>query len=223
MILTYSLNSSQIRHIVKKHWHVLSGDNHPSPAFSEPPLFVYKRAKSIRDSLIRAVGPTSPTPSTQSSSWLSTFPRPTGMHRCGHCIQCNSVITGQHFCHPLTGKKYAIRDFLTCSTANVIYLLKCPCGKTYVGKTNRALKVRISEHRSAIRRHDLNSSIARHFLALQHQVSQLRFMAIEQVRLPKRGGDLIKHTLQRELHWIYELNTKSPLGLNEEIDLSPYV
>ncbi len=33
----------------------------------------------------------------------------------------------------------------------VIYFMKCPCGLAYVGKTQRALKSRIAEHRSDIR------------------------------------------------------------------------
>lgn len=38
---------------------------------------------------------------------------------------------------------------------NVTYMLKCPCGLAYTGKTTRALKTRIIEHRFAIWNQDI--------------------------------------------------------------------
>lgn len=40
---------------------------------------------------------------------------------------------------------------ITCSTTHGIYLIKCPCGLAYVGKTCRTLCSRISDHHSNIR------------------------------------------------------------------------
>lgn len=101
-------------------------------------------------------------------------------------------------------------------------MLKCPCGLAYIGQTSRALKVRISEHRSAIRRGDMDSPVARHFLERAHPISQLRFLGIELVPKPNRGGNFTEKLLRRELFWIYQLNTLSPRGLNEDRDFGGY-
>ena len=49
-------------------------------------------------------------------------------------LVANFTTKSTHFNHPVLQK--------------VIYKLKCPCGLVYVGKTNRALKIRIAEHLS---------------------------------------------------------------------------
>lgn len=42
---------------------------------------------------------------------------------------------------------------ISCKPSTVIYMIKCPCGLAYVGKTSRSLKSTISEHRCHIRNH----------------------------------------------------------------------
>ena len=105
----------------------------------------------------------------------------------------------------------------------MIYLLKCPCGLGYVGKTNRALKTRISEHRSSIRNQDPKSPVAMHFMAAGHNVATLRYQGIELVKCPRRGGDLNKLLLMRESYWIYRLGTRSPQGMNEDFYISHFL
>ncbi|MCP4473276.1 MAG: hypothetical protein GY821_01625 [Gammaproteobacteria bacterium] len=48
------------------------------------------------------------------------------------------------------------------SQANVIYSLDCPCGKHYIGQTNRPLCDRLMEHYRAIKKKDLNNAMAAH-------------------------------------------------------------
>jgi hypothetical protein len=72
-------------------------------------------------------------------------------YKCNGCAQCNGTFKCRSFKHPQTGRSIPIKGVITWSTKIVIYLITCPCGKNYVGKTKRKLKVRISEHRSTIR------------------------------------------------------------------------
>lgn len=39
------------------------------------------------------------------------------------------------FNHSHTEEKYKIKCFISCSTTNVTYMLKCPCGLAYIGKS----------------------------------------------------------------------------------------
>ena len=87
----------------------------------------------------------------------------------------------------------------------------------------RALCTRISDHRSTIGTGDERSPVASHFGQAGHNVSALRYVGVEHVNSPPRGGDHGKRLLQRETFWIYFLNTMSPNGLNEEFDVKPFL
>ncbi len=108
---------------------------------------------------------------------------------------------------PHTVKSLSIRSVITCSTTHVVYLIRCPCGLAYVGKTTRELRTRISEHRSTIRTGDEKSPVAAHFKRAGHNVSALRYIGVERVDTSPRGGDRGKKLLQRETFWIHFLNT----------------
>ena len=133
------------------------------------------------------------------------------------------MITGDSLIHPHTGKKIKVRGRITCKSKYVVYLLKCPCGFCYVGKTKRELKTRIIEHKSNIRNKDEKSPVARHFNTTKHDICTLRFQGIEVVNPLKRGGDRDKLLLQREAYWIHVLNTVFPKGLNEELLLNCFL
>lgn len=89
-------------------------------------------------------------------------------------------------------------------------------------KTTRPLKPRISEHRSNIRNKDTKSLVAVHFTNYQHNVSSLRYTGIELVKPLCRGGDINTVLLKQETFWIYELDTLSPRGINEDFDIRPF-
>ena len=102
----------------------------------------------------------------------------------------------------------------------MVYLIRCPCGLAYVGKTTRQLKQRMSEHKSSIRRNDREYPVAVHFNDCKHDISTFRFIGIEQVPLPRRGGDHDHLLKQREAYWIFTLQTLHPKGLNDELLLN---
>ena len=61
---------------------------------------------------------------------------------------------------------------------------------------------------------DERSPVAAHFKQAGHSVSALRYVGVEYVSRPPRGGDHGKRLRQRETFWIYYLNQMSPNGLN---------
>lgn len=105
----------------------------------------------------------------------------------------------------------------------MVYLIKCPCGYCYIGKTKRELKTRITEHKSNIRNRDERSPIARHFNNVKHDICTLRFQGIEVVHPLPRGGDRDRVLLQQEARWIHFLDTVFPRGLNEELVLNCFL
>lgn len=102
-------------------------------------------------------------------------------------------------------------------------MIHCPCGLAYIGKTNRKLKQRISEHKSTIRRNDQDYPVAVHFNDAHHDISTLWSIGIEQVKLPPRGGNHVRLLQQREAYWINTLQTLAPKGLNDELSLHMFL
>lgn len=87
--------------------------------------------------------------------------------QCNACRQCSFTTNTTHFNHPINGEQLRLmaRSLVLqkCS-----YMLKCPCGLAYVGKTNRALKTCICKHSSAIRNGDMKRPMARHLVEIKH-------------------------------------------------------
>lgn len=107
-----------------------------------------------------------------------------GTYLCLHCAQCSAVTKGETFTHPRSGKKYPIRDFFTCDSNYVVYLIKCLCGLAYVGETTQRVKYRMCRHKSMIHQKELLLLIPAHFDVHNHTVSQMHFQVIERIPLP---------------------------------------
>ncbi|XP_041424205.1 uncharacterized protein LOC121395238 [Xenopus laevis] len=207
----FSTASKHVTKIIHKHWHLLTSCLSDIPAFQQPPLMAYKRARNLKDRLVRAdIGPLK----QQATRFLcnpkfGTFP-------CLNCTQCNSVTKGDVFYHPHSGKKYAIKNYYTCDSSYVVYLLKCHCGLLYIGETTQKVNDRISKHKSTIRKQLTALPVPAHFQEARHTVSQLRFQVIDSVEIPRRGGDRVLMLKKLEMRWIHRLDTIWPRGLNRE-------
>ncbi|XP_049423574.1 uncharacterized protein LOC125883384 [Epinephelus fuscoguttatus] len=197
--IQYSPVAKDITKTIKQHWHIIDSDPTLKDIFIKPPRVVYKRPPNLRNMLVRADLPPPPPPSHFLGSIAS------GNYPCGRCQQCHFTQKTVSFNHPHTGKKYNVKGIITCSTTNVIYMLKCPCGLAYIGKTTRALKTRIAEHRSTIRNEVTSSPVAVHFSAARHNISTLRYVGIETLKCPRRGGDINSLLLKGKhfgyIHW----------------------
>ncbi len=169
---------------------------------------MYKKTPNLWNILVRS-------DLKPASHFLNTIPH--GNYRCGNCQQCNFTYKTLTFTHRHMAKSFKIWGTIS---ANVIYLLRCPCGLCYVGKTSRPLKNRISEHRCAIRHRDPKSPVAQHFANSRHSASTLQYIWIEVVKSPRRGGDINILLLQREAFWILTLDT---LSLNEDLYILIYI
>lgn len=216
---TYTPLSNQITQIIKKHWNVLNTDPVCSSLFKELPLFTHSRSRNIRDILVHAdTFDHSKAPKDRLDAAVGFFP----CRNCTSCTTTGSKKTSKFMCH-VSGKEYNINKFITCSSSSVIYLLSCPCGLQYIGKTNRQLRVRINEHRSAISRNDPKSPIARHFSTAPHTTAQLQFIGIDRVTPSRRNRAVESKLLQCEAKWIFYMQTLSPKGLNEDLDLTCFL
>ena len=65
------------------------------------------------------------------------------------------------------------------------------------------IKDRVGKHKSTIRKENTLLPIPQHFIEKNHCISQLRFQIIEEVTLPRRGGNRIQMLHQCEAYWIH--------------------
>ena len=75
---------------------------------------------------------------------VKTPPPDAGCKKCGHCkVSCPILKEGKIFSSTNTGKKYKIRQQLTCDSDWLIYLATCRrCKGQYVGKSKTIFKKR---------------------------------------------------------------------------------
>ena len=93
-------------------------------------------------------------------------------------------------------------------------MLTCTaCRQQYVGQTKRELKVRIAEHLYDIRRKN-DTPVAHHFNQANHSSDNLRCEILE--ALKGNPETIEEETIRktREIHWIHQLQTKHPNGMN---------
>ncbi|KAG5856074.1 hypothetical protein ANANG_G00004100, partial [Anguilla anguilla] len=79
----------------------------------------------------------------------------TGVDECKSegCICCKHIKKGtDKFQSTATRKQYNIKEYLTCKTPSVIYIIQCKkCPVQYVGKTSTTLQRRFSDYRRFIK------------------------------------------------------------------------
>lgn len=177
-ILTYSNQHQSICQIFEKYWFLLR--EHPilSGYVAERPLITYRRARSLRDELVR-----------------SHFVDPTVRHRespttspSGSCDACPFLDTRERVTLP-NGDLWVQKQSASCHSTGVIYLLQCVCGDYYVGKTRRSFSSRIREHVTAATSGFFRTVIGRHF-ALKHDYvfTGLKFLPLTVQPRDDRGG-----------------------------------
>ena len=69
------------------------------------------------------------------------------------------------------GKKNHIKYCLNGHSEYVVHLVKCRHGSIYVEDSSKMLKIKILEHKSAVRNNDIKPTVSYHFNSLKHLVS----------------------------------------------------
>ncbi|KAG9465055.1 hypothetical protein GDO78_019010 [Eleutherodactylus coqui] len=217
-VSTYGPCSKEIRHILKKHWHVLAGCHPGIAEFVALPIMAYRCARNLKDRVVRTS-----CPSSMGSIQRTLAPVRNGNFPCLGCAACHNMLKGDGFTHPRSGKQFAIRGWYSCWPSFVVYLISCPCGLLYVGETITEVRKRIANHKSNIRTKKRELPIPKHFEDFNHSVSQMRFRIIDSVGKDTRGGDRERRLKLLEAKWIFMLDALAPNGLNLDYNPLSYV
>ena len=130
------------------------------------------------------------------------------------CDLCNNFAADSpKFSSVATGRSYTIKQRISCTSKNVIYLVTCKkCSLQYVGSTSNEFKVRFRNHKSAMKTNKKTCETAIHFNASEHSLGDFSFIAIEQIAMQDNTDRIL---LTREAFWSSQLCTLTPHGLNK--------
>ena len=145
-VLTYNPALPSVSKILQKHWRVMTQDPYLKEVFPQPPMVAFRRAKHLKDHLIRAKIP--PVPPLRPKRIVN------GMTACNKplCETCPYVQKVQKFKGPFSKNEVILNAPMNCLSKNVIYCINCKkCQQIYIGQTSRQLKDRFSEHKTSVR------------------------------------------------------------------------
>ena len=146
------------------------------------------------------------------------------MDRCGaaRCELCKVVVKGSSFRSSVAHREYEIKaeqPQRNCASTCCVYLATCgDCGLQYVGETGQRLNERFNTHRNNMERGTQNRKPHTHFAPHYNKETP------GQCRKEKMQVTIIEvvqdaqERFQREKHWIRELRTVYPWGLNERLE-----
>ncbi|XP_033729648.1 uncharacterized protein LOC117318802 [Pecten maximus] len=201
-VVTFHPGMPALSKIFQKHWHIVLSSSKLEGIFPEPPILAYRRPKNIR---YLVVSGNLPSPSNASATGCFET---CSSKRCKLCPYTHS--TNSFNCET-NGQKYRILQSVSCTSANVIYLITCAkCSMQYVGETKTQLNLRINYHRCSIKQKRQDLPVARHFNMPSHTWHDMQVVPIDHCR-----GWNDQQRLNRERHWINQLQTDYPLGMNE--------
>lgn len=219
LITGFNIQHRQIEQILRKHWHILQEDKVLGPVLPPRPHVIYRKAANLATKL---------TSSAIDEPKTIKIPDLKGFFRCGRCFGCKHTCPTERksttFKSNQTNLTYKWKDTITCNTTGVVYMLDCPCGLQYIGRTIRNLKTRIYEHVYNIKRGLETHSVSLHFKEAHNSDPKfLRFWGIDQVKPNWRGALKIRALSKLESKWIYSMQTLNPRGLNVEFDLNCFL
>lgn len=199
-ITPYNSRSNEMRAALNKHWDLLLIDDTLRKHLPRAPSITNRRPKNVKDLLVTShhVG-TCPNlfPASKGSKW--------GCNRCDNCVACPNVMQMTKFWDSSKSKKFTIAHTINCNTSFVVYIVMCPCGLIYVGRTSRELKKQVREHvlgiRAAREETDIYKlkPIARQF-KLKHNCDphSLQVWGINRILTNPHGGNMKLLLAQRE-------------------------
>ena len=163
--------------------------------FPKPPMVAYKRPPTIGDKLIRSKVPKLMNRRSQRQI--------KGMKKCLNCVNCPYVIEGKVVKSFASKAVVPINVAASCEKNNVVYCISCKkCNIQYIGKTEREIKTRITEHCGTINNAKVDKTVAEHFNSLGHRLPDFSFTVLENCF--KRSPQYLK----REEFWIQRFHTK---------------
>ena len=156
--------------IIPRNFRILHEDSTTANIFNKPPLKAFRRAKNLKDLLVR------------SSLTQNPSNQPPGMFRCNRivCHTCPHVNVSPTITTPKG--QINVTGHYSCITDNVVYCLTCTkCPSTvYIGDTGRRLADWFREHRRDVINGRNDLPVLAHFNQDNHTLEDLKVAVMKQ-------------------------------------------
>lgn len=207
LTITYHPALPSISSILKNSWNVMVRDKHMKQVFQKPPMVAYKQPyTSLRNLLVKTKL------QVRDQRKIPGFKK-CRKDRCNTCplVEESTVVTSSVD----KSIKVFLNSHITCESSNVIYCIFCNkqgCNQiSYIGETERQLKVRIREHIGYIHNLNINTPTGHHFNMPNHSLENMRIQVIEKCKENSRVYRKI-----REQRFINLFETRHK-GLNKKM------
>ena len=233
LITTFHPFFRECDNIVTRNWDLLDRSSSTRPLMNLQVIRGNRRAKNLRDLLVRARLPIQPAPAKAPTTPFNPpaipppgTPRRTITQQCTRrgCRYCRIINRTGTITSPVTGKQYNTRSNVTCHSNNIIYCLHClTCNKQYVGQTKRKLVERLREHFRSVNYQSTNHIVGRHFNSENHRgLESMQVYVLCFIRSNPNNPLSRQVRIKSELQWIHRLRSFVPKGLNL-IDNTTYI
>ena len=127
---------------------LLTPDNEHNKVYRDVPIIGFRRAKSLKDILVRAK-----IPQIKNKGWCGPCKGP-------GCEICKHTVPTRNFTSSTTRCTYEIRpENLNCTSKNVVYLISCKtCHEQYTGSSEE-FRARFNNYRCAHRNYRKNMKV----------------------------------------------------------------
>ena len=200
---------SQLPQVLRKHFYILQNDTRLKQIFKEVPLVAFRRAKTVRNTVVRSdIRETSP------NKTHGTAPCSKKCKKTCHLIYEGSTITNNK-----TGRIVKLEDACDCNTKDIVYAARCKvCDLIYIGESQDPLRIRFSKHRYDAKSRPDNCDLAKHFFDKKHD-----FEKDLEITVLKQGFKSAQERKFYEDKYVCLLGTLGPNnGLNHMAQLGSY-
>ena len=198
---TFHPSNLVVEKIISRNFRILREDSRTSKIFNKPPLKAFRRAKNLKDLLVR-----NSLPRNLPHQSPGTFPcNRTVCRTCPHVNSSSTIATPK-------GHVYITGHF-SCITEHVVYCLsctKCP-SIVYIGETGRRLVNRFREHRRDIINGRNDLPVPAHFNQPNHTLEDMKVAVLKAGLANQEYGKK-----QAEMRLILKYGTVGPRGLNQD-------
>ena len=193
---------SSLPKVLKDHYYLLRNNRQVCNIFKELPLVAFRKAKSIRDEVVR----TDVSPPSKPEC---------GTKPCQSCKStCHLICEETKIVNAKNGKSVDLKASGNCKTSDVVYVARCKvCDILYVGETKEELRIRFSKHRYDAKKRPENCELAAHVHENNHD-----FEKDIEVTILQQGFKSEAERKFVEDKYICKLGTAIPNGLNKELE-----
>ena len=202
--ITYHPVLSKLKNVLSEIHLLLTPDREHGKVFENIPIVGFRRAKSLKDILVRAK--------------VAPIEKKKGCCRsCGvtRCEICKHVVTTETFRSFSTKREYCIKpNNLNCRSNNVVFLFSFKaCSKQYTGSTE-SYRSRFNNYKSAHRNYIKGNTVKQASFHAHFEDDKHHGMSDWEVTLIDQR-ESVDDLRRRESSWQHELDIIQPNELNE--------